>query len=628
MQPILFAAVVAFFFIIPSSAQTRRPFPPDFDVMERTIPELQAAMESRHVTSRQLVELYLARIAAYDNIGPALHAIVAINPEALTIADALDAERRARGARGPLHGIPVLVKDNYETMEMPTSAGSIALASFHPRSDAFQVRKLRAAGAVILGKTNMHELAAGITTTGSRFGQTRNPYDLDRNPGGSSGGTGAAVAANFAVAGMGSDTCGSIRNPASHNNLVGLRGTQGLSSRTGIVPLSSTQDIGGPLARSITDLAIMLDATVGADPADATTTGNAAHIPPSYRASLRADRLKGARLGIIRSLFGTAPEDQEVTTLVNKALDALKKAGAEPIEVVIPGLDDLLRDSSLINAEFKFDLADYLSRHPDAPVKSLGEILDRGLYHLALEERFRDRNGVEKRGTDQERRARIKRVALRDVVIAVMEEHRLDAVIYPTLRRKPARIGDAQGGTNCSLSSHSGLPALGVAAAWSGDGLPIGVDVMGRPWSEATLLSLGFGIEQALDLRRAPFSTPALVNGKPPAPRAISVALDEEGDRLGVVQLTYEETTGRLSYSSIFAPSREERVSAIWIHRMSGARTAAAVHLLFNGPGTASLGSVVLSPTERADFAGGRLRVRFYTGKHPGGVEVPLTARR
>ncbi|MEO6434143.1 MAG: amidase family protein, partial [Tepidisphaeraceae bacterium] len=348
---------MAFFFIIPSSAQTRRPFPPDFDVMERTIPELQAAMESRHVTSRQLVELYLARIAAYDNIGPALHAIVAINPEALTIADALDAERRARGARGPLHGIPVLVKDNYETMEMPTSAGSIALASFHPRSDAFQVRKLRDAGAVILGKTNMHELAAGITTTGSRFGQTRNPYDLDRNPGGSSGGTGAAVAANFAVAGMGSDTCGSIRNPASHNNLVGLRGTQGLSSRTGIVPLSSTQDIGGPLARSITDLAIMLDATVGADPADATTTGNAAHIPPSYRASLRADRLKGARLGIIRSLFGAAPEDQEVTTLVNKAMDALKKAGAEPIDVVIPGLDDLLRDSSLINAEFKFDLA-------------------------------------------------------------------------------------------------------------------------------------------------------------------------------------------------------------------------------------------------------------------------------
>ena len=585
-------------------------------------------MESRQVTSRQLVERYLARIAAYDKSGPALNAIVAINPDALTIADALDAERRARGARGPLHGIPVLVKDNYETLEMPTAAGSIALASFHPRSDAFQVRKLLEAGAVILGKTNMHELAAGITNTGSRFGQTRNPYDLDRNPGGSSGGTGAAVAANFAAAGMGSDTCGSIRNPASHNNLVGLRGTQGLSSRTGIVPLSSTQDIGGPLARSITDLTIMLDATVGADPADATTAGHAVHIPSSYRTSLRGDKLKGARLGIVRSLFGAAPEDQEVTTLVTKALDALKQAGAEPIDVVIPGLEDLLRDSSLIDTEFKFDLADYLSRHPDAPVKSLGEILERGLYHQALEERFRMRNAVEKRGTDAERRARIKRVALRNAVVAVMDEHRLDVVVYPTLRRKPARIGDAQAGSNCGLSANSGLPALGVAAGWTADGLPIGLDVMGRPWSEADLLSVGLGIEQVLGARRAPFSTPALVDGKPPVPRAMSVTLDEGGERLGVVQLTYEETTGRLSFTTIFASKREERVRAIWIHRVGGDRTAAAVQMLFNGPGSASHGSAVLSSADRAAFVGGNTRLRVYTREHPGGVEFLLPVPR
>ena len=596
--------------------------------MEKTIPELQAAMESRQVTSRQLVERYLARVAAYDHTGPALNAVAVINPDALAIADALDAERRARGARGPLHGIPVLVKDNYETLEMPTAAGSIALASFHPRADAFQVRKLREAGAVILGKTNMHELAAGITNTGSRFGQTRNPYDLDRNPGGSSGGTGAAVAANFAAAGMGSDTCGSIRNPASQNNLVGLRGTQGLSSRAGIVPLSSTQDIGGPLARSITDLAIMLDATVGADPADPTTTGNAAHLPSSYRTSLRADRLKGARLGIIRSLFGAAPEDQEVTTLVAKALEILKQAGAEPIDVVIPGLDDLLRDSSLIDTEFKFDLADYLARHPNAPVKSLGEILERGLYHHALEERLRTRNAVEKRGTDAERRARIKRVALRNAIVAVMDGDRLDAVLYPTLRRKPARIGEAQAGSNCGLSANSGLPALAVAAAWTADGLPIGLDVMGRPWSEADLLSVGLGIEQVLAVRRAPFSTPALVDGKPPLPRSMSVPIDDGGDRLGVVQLTYEETTGRLSYTSTFAPNRERRVSAIWVHRVRGDRTGAAVHILFNGPGTASHGSVVLSPADRAALAGGSLRMRVYTHEHPGGIDFPLKISR
>ena len=265
---------------------------PAFDVTERSIEELQSAMQSGMVTSRQLVDLYLARIDAYDKRGPSLNSIVSVNPLARDAAAALDAERIARGPRGPLHGIPVIVKDNYETIEMPTSAGSIALATFHPARDAFQVQRLKAAGAVILAKTNMHELASGITTVGSRFGQTKNPYDLDRNPGGSSGGTGAAVAASFAAAGMGSDTCGSIRNPASHNNLVGLRGTQGLSSRTGIVPLSSTQDIGGPIARTIVDLAIMLDATVGADTMDPSTASAAGHIPASYRVGLERRRDK------------------------------------------------------------------------------------------------------------------------------------------------------------------------------------------------------------------------------------------------------------------------------------------------------------------------------------------------
>jgi Asp-tRNA(Asn)/Glu-tRNA(Gln) amidotransferase A subunit family amidase len=207
----------------PSPSASAAPLP-TFDPAEKSIEELQQALQARQVTSRQLVDIYLARIGAYDQQGPALNAIKTLNPLAREAADALDAERASRGARGPLHGIPVLVKDNYETIEMPTTAGSIALATFHPKRDAFLVQRLKAAGAIILGKTNMHELAAGITSVGSGFGQVRNPYDLDRNPGGSSGGTGAAVAANFAVAGMGSDTCGSIRNPASHNNLVGLRG--------------------------------------------------------------------------------------------------------------------------------------------------------------------------------------------------------------------------------------------------------------------------------------------------------------------------------------------------------------------------------------------------------------------
>src|SRR5918996_4539845 len=255
---------------------------PTFDVIEKTIPELQAAMRSSQVTSRQLVEIYLARIAAYDRQGPRLNAMVVLNPNALRDADVLDRERASKRERGPLHGIPIVIKDNFETVDMPTAAGSLALASYQSTGDAHQVEKLRAAGAVVIGKTNMHELAAGITSISSVGGQTRNPYDLSRNPGGSSGGTGAAVAANFAVGGMGSDTCGSIRIPAAHNNLVGLRGTRGLASGRGIVPLSTTQDIGGPLARTLGDLAIMLDATVGADPADETTAAASGHIPKSY----------------------------------------------------------------------------------------------------------------------------------------------------------------------------------------------------------------------------------------------------------------------------------------------------------------------------------------------------------
>lgn len=604
-------------------AQTTRPAAVDFDVVEKTIPELQAAMTEGHVSSRQLTEAYLARIAAYDKQGPALNAIVALNPQALSIAESLDAERKAGKLRGPLHGIPIVVKDNYETSEMPTSAGSIALADFHPQSDAFQVAKLRAAGAVIVAKTNMHELAAGIFTVGSRFGQTRNPYDLDRNPGGSSGGTGAALAANFAAAGMGSDTCGSIRIPAAHNNLVGLRGTHGLSSRTGIVPLSSTQDIGGPLARSITDLAIMLDATVGADQRDDVTKGSAGHIPKSYRDELRGDALKGARLGVVRALFGSAPEDQEVIAILDRTIDTLKKNGAEVIDVTIPGLDDLLASSSVITSEFKFDLADYLAQHSDAPVKSLGDVLDKGLYHVALEATFRARNAPERRDTDQYRRALLRREALRNAVSSVLDEYRLAAMLYPTVRRKPARIGDGQAGSTCQLSAHTGLPALGMPAGWTEDGLPIGMDLLGPAWSEARLLAIGYGVERAMPMRRAPFSTPALVNGKPPAPRTFTLPLEQGGERLGSIAFDYDATTSRLSYKTVFAPRRGERVIAIWINRVADGKPGAALHMI-GGGATPADGTITLSASDRADLAAGRLRLRVFT-RTQHSLDVPIT---
>ena len=597
---------------------------PSFDVLEKSIEQLQRAMQAGEVSSRQLVDLYLARIEAYDQQGPALNAITVLNPRARDAADALDAERKAAKVRGPLHGVPVLVKDNYETIEMPTAAGSIALATFHPARDATLVRKLKDAGAVILGKTNMHELAAGITTVGSRFGQTKNPYDLDRNPGGSSGGTGAAVAANFAVAGMGSDTCGSIRNPASHNNLVGLRGTQGLSSRTGIVPLSSTQDIGGPIARSIADLTILLDAVVGADASDPSTAVSAGHIPPSYRALLGADALKGARIGVVRELFGSAQEDQEVTTIINKALDTLKKAGVEVIDAEIPGLNDLLRDSSMINHDFKFDLAEYLKRDGHAPVASLGEILDRGLYHTALESTFRARNNVDSRESDQSRRAKIKRVALRHAAEAVLAEHRLIALVYPTLRRKPARIGDGQLGSQCQLSAHSGLPALGLPAGFSEDDVPVGMDLLGAAFSESQLLTLGYAIEQTLALRKPPFSTPALREGQRPAAKTRTIALGGAGSSAASLTLnvSYDTTTASLEYTLAPDPA-SSGVTAVWLHSGTADKPGAA-RLRLYGPDRVTTGTVVLGAADRRDLAAGRLLIRVYRKDQPRSTDTPF----
>jgi amidase len=588
-------------------------------------------MQDGQVTSRELVELYLARIDAYDQRGPALNAIMTINARAREDAAALDAERAAKGPRGPLHGIPILVKDNYETVEMPTTAGSIALRNFHPHRDATLVTKLRAAGAVILGKTTMHELAAGITTVGSTFGRTRNPYDLDRLPGGSSGGTGTAIAANFAAAGMGSDTCGSIRIPAANNNLVGLRGTQGSSSRAGIVPLSSSQDIGGPIARSIIDLAIVLDATVGPDPADPQTRARPLTEDdedegdsgaPRYRASLDASALKGARIGVVRSLFGSAPEDAEVTNIVERSLDVLRKAGATVEDVVVPGLDDLLLDSSLIAHDFKFDLMEYLAGAPEAPVRSLGEILDRGLYHSELEATFRLRNLPATRETEGTRRARIKQAALRQVTDAVLSERRLDALLYPTMRRRPARITEAQSGTNCSLSAHTGLPALSVPAGFTADGVPIGMELLGSAWSDHRVLSLGFSIEKTLNLRQPPFSTPPLVNGKPPTARRTRAS------GLGVtVELTFDESTSRLRYV-VTPAAKPGDLMAIWLHSGTRDRVGAALHELFSTRMQATPGEITLTAADRHDLAGGRASLRFYPRGSGEAVTVHLPEMR
>jgi amidase len=584
-----------------------------FDVQEKSIEDLQAALTSGAVTSRSLVLAYLARIRAFDLQGPRLNAMISMAPRVLETADALDRERAARGPRGPLHGIPIVIKDNFETADMPTTGGSVALTGFMTGRDAFQVKRLRDAGAIIIGKTNLHELAAGITTISSAGGQTRNPYDVSRTPGGSSGGTGAAVAASYAASGMGSDTCGSIRIPSANNNLFGLRGTAGLSSRTGIIPLSHTQDIGGPLARTVSDLAIMLDATVGADPDDAVTQASAGHVPRSYRELLKADALEGLKIGVVKELFGGTPDDEEVTTIDRQALESMRRAGAELVELSLPGIDESIRGSSLIDAEFKFDLIDYLKRWPDAPVHSLGEILERGDYASALDTTFRRRNARTSADTPDVTQAKAKRADLLALVTRTMDAQKVDVLAYPTLRRKAAVIGEPQRGSeNCQLSPSTGLPAISMPAGFTEDGVPVGIELMGAAWTESRLLAAAFAYEQAARPRKAPSATPALVNNR--APATLTFVVNLNGAHL---TFSFEPAVGTLSWDAV---STKPLVATL--HR---GQSGPALATLMTDRASEAAGQVVLTPADRATLRVNGLFLAVRTMALPKQVErAPL----
>jgi amidase len=481
---------------------------PPFDVFEKTIPELSAAMAAGTVTSQALVAAYLARIEAYDHRGPAINAIITINPGALAQAAALDRERAARGPRGPLHGIPIVLKDNYDTADLPTTAGSIALRGSTPDRDAFQVRKLREAGAVVVGKANLHEFARGITTISSLGGQTLNPYDPTRNPGGSSGGTGAAIAANFAAVGMGTDTCGSIRYPASHNSLVGLRPTLGLSSRSGIVPLSLSQDVGGPLARTVTDIAIVLDATVGADPDDPITSRGAAHRPASYLAALDRDGLRGARVGVLLPLFGEAQDDLRAGSVVRTAIQAMEQRGARAVPIASGDIPTDADGVAIIRFDFATDINAYLRRTPKAPVRTHDEILDKHLVLPVLEQTFR--RDAASTDSDEYRAMVARHEALRASLVKIMDDQQVVALVYPTLRRTAAKIGEPQAGGNCAASAATGLPAITVPAGFADDGMPVGLELLGRAFAESDLLRLAYAFEQATHHRHPPALTPRL----------------------------------------------------------------------------------------------------------------------
>jgi amidase len=481
-------------------------------VYEKTVTQLQSEMTAGRLTSLQLVDAYLARVAAYDKQGPSINAIIAVNPKARDDARRLDAERRAGRVRGPMHGIPVVVKDNYTTTEMTTTGSSVALAGFIAGRNSSQVQQMIDAGAIILGKTVMHELAMGVTGASSLGGQTCNPYDPTRIPGGSSSGTGAAIAASFAAVGWGSDTCGSIRIPAASNNLFGLRPTKGLTSIAGIIPLSSTQDVAGPLARTVTDLAVALDVTIAADANDPATRILTDRRSFSFARSLDTNALRGARIGVLTSLFGNQAEDTEVTDIVRAALARMKEAGAEIVEVEVRGLDSVARIAGVIDYEFKPDFEEFIAPFPNAPVKTVQEIIDRRLYHMAIDAALNRRNATGSRTSEAYKVALQRRDVARQMVERMLDSLKLDGVAYPTVRRKPTLIGQPQPPGNCQLSAVTGLPAMAMPAGFTPDSLPIGLEILGRSLSDRRLVAIAFAYEQRVHPRRAPRLTPALAS--------------------------------------------------------------------------------------------------------------------
>jgi amidase len=492
-----------------------------FPLEEATAAQLQDWMTSGRYTARQVAEMYLRRIDEIDRSGPALHAVIEVNSEALSIADALDDERKTTGPRGPLHGIPILIKDNIDTADrMMTTAGSLALEGAKRSQDAFVVRRLRAAGVVILGKTNLSEWAnfrSTHSTSGwsGRGGQVKNPYALDRNPCGSSSGTGAAIAANLAAIGVGTETDGSIVCPSGANGLVGIKPTVGLVSRSGIIPISHSQDTAGPMARSVTDAALLLGAMTGTDPADAASKGSAAYAARDYTKSLDAGALKGARIGVARKqYFGYS---RATDRLVDQAIADMKALGAvivDPADIPTASKLDACENEVLLY-EFKADLDKYLaSLGSGSPTHSLQELIAFNEREAAREMPFFGQElfiSSQKKGplTSPAYRAAAAKchlLARAQGIDLVMQRHHLDAIVAPT--GSPAWTtdlvnGDHFTGASSTPAAVAGYPSITVPA---GDafGLPVGLSFIGGAWSEPRLIALAYAYEQATKRRHPP----------------------------------------------------------------------------------------------------------------------------
>lgn len=508
---------------------------PAVPVDETTIAAVHAAMREGRLTCRTLVAHYLRRIDAYDRNGPALNAIILTNPRVLEEADALDARFAQGGVSGPLHCVPMIVKDNFETIGLQSANGSLALEGFVSAKDAFQVQRIKEAGALVLAKSNMAEWAFSPYETISSIlpGYSKNPYALDRVTAGSSGGTAAAVAANLGLIGLGSDTGNSIRGPSSHQALVGIRSTMGLTSRSGVMPLNLLADIAGPIGRTVEDVAAVFQVIAGEDPGDPATAAARGRPRVDYRAALQRDGLTGARIGVLRQAYvrstagplapgATAPADTtdpEIARVFAQALADLERAGATLVNpATVEGLDAIRRPPGVGPCMgFKYDINRYLASHGErAPVKSLAAIIKSGRFHPTVQRRLEGaeqgpENGPETPACQAETAYRDQ---VRQAVLKTFDVLKLDAMVYPTWSNPPRLIGDLNsphGDNSQFFSPTTGFPAIQVPMGYTrGAQLPAGMTIYGRPWDEATLFKLAYGYEQATRHRRPPASAPPL----------------------------------------------------------------------------------------------------------------------
>lgn len=498
-----------------------------FRVEETTIEEIHAAFGSGELTCRSLVEAYLVRIEKYDGAGPELNAIITVNPRALEAADELDQAWERGDVIGPLHGIPVLVKDQAETAGTTTTFGSEAFADYVPSEDATVVKRLKEAGAVILAKTNLPDFATSWFAYSSSGGITKNPYSTDRDPGGSSSGTGAGIAANFGVVGVGEDTGGSIRVPASFNNLVGLRPTTGLVSRKGLSPLVTFQDTAGPMARTVRDAAILLDAMVGYDPEDpftvAATLASEYGKPGGYAENLGAADLGDARIGVLRDAFGD-PEDPDcaaVTGVVEGAVEALRAAGATIVDPVeLPGLADHIGVTSLYLSQSRYDIDQFLSTRPGK--HTVSELFETKRFHPRLDLFIEIHENAPENPEDDPNyyRGLAAREVFRREILKLMAEHRLDAILFPNSQVLPPTRQELDDWkwtvltfpTNALIAAQSDLPSICLPAGFSNENIPVGFEMIGRSFAEAKLLSLALAYELAAKPRRSPDTFPPLAD--------------------------------------------------------------------------------------------------------------------